>query len=224
MKLASTLQQAVITSESGASDASRSRNIVSLHVVLSSNSVAAFPSCLAPTLHAISLKRLARRASHDRLTKRQQERLRAAFTAHEAHISVEVAYLLTQQVRDVFHQATPAQGQRLATHLIESLPTCPIPEITRLGRTPRKWKDAFLAYFDTGGASNGPTEAINGHYRTRQTHRQRLPQPHQPPTPNAPHRRRPRRLHPHSTLKSRNHDGSLPAPCGLGECTVKCHW
>ena len=46
------------------------------------------------------------------------------------------------------------------------------------------------------------TEAINGHYRTRQTHRQRLPQPHQLPTPNAPHRRRPRRLHPHSTLKS----------------------
>ena len=25
-----------------------------------------------------------------------------------------------------------------------------------------KWKDAFLAYFDTAGASNGPTEAING--------------------------------------------------------------
>ena len=48
-----------------------------------------------------------------------------------------------------------------------------------------------------------PTEAINVHYRTRQTHRQRLPQPHQLPTPNAPHRRRPRRLHPHSTLKSR---------------------
>ena len=34
--------------------------------------------------------------------------------------------------------------------------------IARLGRTLRKWKDAFLAYFDTGGASNGPTEAING--------------------------------------------------------------
>ena len=37
-----------------------------------------------------------------------------------------------------------------------------IPEIARLGRTLRKWKGAFLAYFDTGGASNGPTEAING--------------------------------------------------------------
>ena len=143
------------------------------------------------------------RASCDRRTKRQQERLRAAFTAHEAHISVEVAYHCAQQVRDVFHQDTPAQGRRLAARLVERLPTCPIPEIARLGRTLRKWKDAFLAYFDTAGASNGPTEAINGHYRARQTHRQRLPQPHQLPAPNAPHRRRPRCLHPHSTLKSR---------------------
>ena len=80
----------------------------------------------------------------------------------EPHISVEVAYHCAQQVREVFHQATPTQGRRLAAHLIERLPTCPIPEIARLGRTLRKWKDAFLAYFDTGGASNGPTEAING--------------------------------------------------------------
>ena len=106
--------------------------------------------------------RLLLRAPRDRLTPRQQERLREAFTADEAHISVEVAYLLTQQVREVFHQATPAQGQRLAAHLIQRLPACPIPEIARLGRTLRKWKDAFLAYFDTDGASNGPTEAING--------------------------------------------------------------
>ena len=86
--------------------------------------------------------RLLLRAWRDRLTKRQQERLRAAFTADEAHISVEVAYHCAQQVRDVFHQATPAQGRRLATHLIKSLPTCPIPEIARLGRTLRKWKNA----------------------------------------------------------------------------------
>ena len=33
------------------------------------------------------------RASRDRLTKRQQERLREAFVADEAHIRVEVAYL-----------------------------------------------------------------------------------------------------------------------------------
>ena len=118
-------------------------------------------------------------------------------------ISVSMSPTFTGQVREVFHQAIPAQGQRLAAHLIQRLPVCPIPEIARLGRTLRKWKDAFLAYFDTGGVSNGSTEAINGHYRAGQTNRQRLPQPHQLPTPNAPHRRRPRCLHPHPTLKSR---------------------
>ena len=106
--------------------------------------------------------RLLLRASRDRLTKRQQERLHAAFTADEAHISVEAACHCAQQVREVFHQATPTHGQRLATRLVERLPTCPITEIARLGRTLRKWKDAFLAYFDTGGSSNGPTEAVNG--------------------------------------------------------------
>ena len=120
-------------------------------------------------------------APHTRkLTPRQQQRLREAFMADEAHISVEVAYLLTQQVREVFHQDTPAQGQRLAARLIKRLPACPIPEIARLSRTLHKWKDALDAHFDTNGASNAP---------------------HQPPTPNAPHRRRPRRLHPHPTLK-----------------------
>ena len=123
-------------------------------------------------------------------------------------MSVEVAYHCAQHVRDVFHQAAPAHGRRLAARLVERLPTCPIPDIARLGRTLRKWKDAFLAYFDTAGASNGPIEAINGHYRTKQTHHQRPPQPHQLPAPNAPHHRRPRYLHPHPTLKSRQSDVS----------------
>ena len=102
------------------------------------------------------------RASHHNLTPRQQEQLRTAFTTDEAHISMEVDYHCAQKVRDVFHQATPTQGRRLAASLFESLPTCPIPEITRLGRTLHKPKDTFLAYFDTGGTSNRPTEAING--------------------------------------------------------------
>ena len=89
--------------------------------------------CMGDPLYQI---RLLLRASRDRLTKRQQERLREAFTADEAHISVEVAYLLTQQVRDVFHQDTPAHGRHLAAHLIQRLPACPIPEIARLGADP----------------------------------------------------------------------------------------
>ena len=132
----------------------------------------------------------------------QKERIREAFVADEAYISVDVAYLHRASARGLSPSHTRPRPTP-AAHLIQRLPACPIPEIARLGRTLRKWKDAFLSYFDTDGASNGPTEAINGHYRAGQTHRQRLPQPHQLPTPNAPHRRRPRCLHPHSTLKSR---------------------
>jgi transposase len=45
---------------------------------------------------------------------------------------------------------------------VETFPTCPVTEIARLGRTLRQWKTAFFAYFDTGRASNGDIEAING--------------------------------------------------------------
>lgn len=62
----------------------------------------------------------------------------------------------------MFHQHTPAQGRRLAEKLIDSLPSCPIAEIARLGKTLRRWRAEFLAYFDTDGASNGGTEAVNG--------------------------------------------------------------
>jgi transposase len=45
--------------------------------------------------------------------------------------------------------------------VIASFPTCPIPEVARLGRTLRSWKQQVLAYFAGKGVSNGGTEAIN---------------------------------------------------------------
>ena len=95
------------------------------------------------------------RASHDRLTKHQQARLATSFAADETHICVEGAYQCARQVREVFHQDTLTQGRLLDARLIKCLPTCPIHEIARMGRTLRRRKDAFLAYFDTVGASNG---------------------------------------------------------------------
>ena len=71
-------------------------------------------------------------------------------------ISVSTSPTFTGQVHEFFHQATPAQGRRLDARLIQRLPACPIPEIACLCRTLCKWKDAFLAYFDPGGASNAP--------------------------------------------------------------------
>ena len=57
-------------------------------------------------------------------------------------------------------------------------------EVARLGRTLRKWRGAFLAYFTTGRANNGGTEAVNGiielhrrlarGYRNRDNYRLRM--------------------------------------------------
>ena len=46
--------------------------------------------------------------------------------------------------------------------MLESFHTCPVREIARLGRTLRSWSQQFLAYFTTGRANNGGTEAVNG--------------------------------------------------------------
>ena len=59
-------------------------------------------------------------------------------------ISVLKSPTFTGQVREVFHQDTPAQGQRLAARLIESLPRCPIPEIARLGADPTQVEGRIL--------------------------------------------------------------------------------
>jgi transposase len=101
------------------------------------------------------------RAGEENLTDTQRARLDAVF-ADERHLEVEVAYRCAQRVRSVYHQRSHAAGRRIAEGIPDAYATCPIPEIARLGRTLRKWRREFLGYFDTGGANNGGTEAING--------------------------------------------------------------
>jgi transposase len=68
-----------------------------------------------------------------------------------------------QQLRSAYHAARPAEGRRIAEKVLATFPTCPIPEIKRLGKTLKQWREAFLeTYFDTSRANNGGTEAING--------------------------------------------------------------
>ena len=65
-------------------------------------------------------------------------------------------------LRSAYKAKNPIEGRRIAQKVLTSLPTCPIPEINRLGKTLKQWREPFLAYFDTGRANNGGTEAING--------------------------------------------------------------
>ena len=102
------------------------------------------------------------RAGEERLTDRQRARLTGAFAAREEHVEVEVAWSCAQQVRSVYHQDTLAAGRAIAERVLDSFSSCPVPEVARLGRTLKQWREAFLGYFSTGGANNGGTEAING--------------------------------------------------------------
>lgn len=102
------------------------------------------------------------RAGAERLTERQQARLARAIAADERHLAVHVAWQVAQHLRSAYTATNLSDGKKIAEHLLAALPSCPIPEIARLGRTLTQWKEAFLAYFGTGRANNGGTEAING--------------------------------------------------------------
>lgn len=106
------------------------------------------------------VRRLLRRGA-ETLTDRQLARLDAALQAGDPDWEVTVAWQCAQQLRAVYRAADPDQGRRRGVAVLDSFPSCPIPEVARLGRTLRAWRPEFLAYHHTDGASNGPTEAMN---------------------------------------------------------------
>jgi len=98
----------------------------------------------------------------EHLSDRQRARLDRYLPIGDPIGEVEVTWNVYQQVRSIYHAETPAVGRRIAQQVLDTLHTCPIPEVKRLGKTLRRWRDEILAYFATGGVSNGGTEAVNG--------------------------------------------------------------
>jgi transposase len=101
----------------------------------------------------------------ENLTDRQRERLKTGLDSGDPDWHVTIAWQSYQQLRAIYHTSGAADGRRRAEQIITTFPTCPIPEIARLGRTLRSWRTHVLAYFDvpeaTGRVSNGGTEAVN---------------------------------------------------------------
>ena len=81
--------------------------------------------------------RMILRCGAEKLTDRQRGRLDRAIAADERHDEVLVARLCAQQLRSAYKAVSPVEGRRIAEKIIVSLPTCPIPEIKRLGKTAR---------------------------------------------------------------------------------------
>ena len=77
------------------------------------------------------------RAGQEHLTRRQRTRLQTALAARDEHVEVEVAYQCAQQLRSAYHQTRLTDGRAIAERIIATFHTCPVPEIARLGRTPK---------------------------------------------------------------------------------------
>jgi len=95
------------------------------------------------------------RAGAEKLTDRQWTRFTRAIDADERHLAVWLAWSCAQQLRAAYRHPHTERGRTLAEQILQSFPSCPVPEIARLGRTLKQWKTAFLAYFDTGRSNNG---------------------------------------------------------------------
>ena len=96
----------------------------------------------------------------EHLTEKQHARLAAGLAAGDPDGEVELAWQVYQRLRSIYGSRR-SEGRTVAVGLLKALPSCPIPEVARLGRTLRQWRSHLLAYFDTDGLSNGGTEAIN---------------------------------------------------------------
>jgi transposase len=102
---------------------------------------------------------LRRRADH--LSVKARARLEAGLIAGDPDGEVSIAWTIAQQVMALYRLDDPAQARARAAELVTALRACPIPELARLGRTLRAWREELVAHFDHPAVSNGPTENLN---------------------------------------------------------------
>lgn len=107
------------------------------------------------------IRRLLRRAP-ETLTDKGWTRLLAGLAHGDPHREVEQAYMAAHELRFLYHRSHDLPDARRRLHqVLQRCAFSDVPELERLGRTLDAWRDELLAYFTTGGVSNGPTEAVN---------------------------------------------------------------
>jgi transposase len=107
------------------------------------------------------IRRLLRRG-HDHHSEKSWARMLAGLAAGDADEQVGRAWIAAQELRLLYRCPDRARAERHLLRWFTDVAEHEIPELVRLARTLDAWRGELLAYFDTGGVSNGPTEAVNG--------------------------------------------------------------
>jgi len=95
------------------------------------------------------------------LTPRGWHRLAAALRSGDPDGEVLAAWQLKELTRDLYRANTLPAAREILHVIYAWADTSKITELRRLARTVRRWQTEVLAFHTTGGASNGPTEAVN---------------------------------------------------------------
>lgn len=106
------------------------------------------------------IRRLLRRG-FDHHSGKSWNRLLAGLEAGDVAGEIGKAWIAAQDLRLLFRARDRADAEQRLFRWLCRCADSNVPELNRLARTIDAWRPELLAYFDTGGVSNGPTEAIN---------------------------------------------------------------
>jgi transposase len=106
------------------------------------------------------IRRLLRRGCEHH-SERSWARMLAGLAAGDDGEQVGHAWIAAQELRLLYRERSRDRAERRLLRWLSDVAEHEIPELVRLARTLDAWRPELLAYFDTGGVSNGPTEAVN---------------------------------------------------------------
>jgi len=107
-----------------------------------------------------AIRRVLRRSA-EHLSEHAWARLLAGLDAGDLDQQIGLTWIAAQDLRGIYASASPAQAQQRLYEWMVHCADSGVPELRRLATTIDSWTAEFLAYFTTGGISNGPTEAMN---------------------------------------------------------------
>jgi transposase len=106
------------------------------------------------------IRRLLRRG-YEHHTERSFARMLAGLDAGDLDQQIGLTWIAAQDLRLLFRARDRAQAEQRLFRWLCHCADADVPELHRLAATIDSWRTELLAYFDTGGVSNGPTEAMN---------------------------------------------------------------
>ena len=136
------------------------------------------------------------RHGREHLTDRQIARLNAGLVAGDPGFEVTVAWHCYQQLRSIYQPAPRPRAGGSPRRSSTRSRTCPIPEVARLGRTLRAWRQHVLAYVRHRRHLQRRHRGHQPDHREDPPPRPRLPQLRALPTPDPARRLRSARLPP----------------------------